>query len=146
MKLERRDDVNTNAIADEVLAYLETKHTRCYRNGPSKKVPFPYVVFRIDSGTDTYPSDDLYLNIDIFEKADKSVREIEDLADLIDGDGLMNDAEGNIKEPSGLNHKVINSDKSNLQFEREQRQYVKPEELVSTHLINLRYVIRAYYK
>jgi hypothetical protein len=132
--------VNTNAVADEVLNYLTSKHSRSYRNTPPKEIivngvkvtlTFPYVVFRIDSGIDTCPSDDLYLNIDVYEKAGISVRTIEDLADTID---------------NGLNHSIIDTTVLNLQIEREQRQYVPPEELVSTHLVNLRYVVRAYFK
>ncbi len=123
--------MNVNAVADAVLAYLETKHSRCYRNKAPQTPVFPYVIFRIDSGIDSYPSEDLYLNIDIYEDANKSVRTIEDLEDLID---------------AGLNHTTVNSDALSLQFEREQRQYVTPEELVSSHLINLRYVVRVYFK
>lgn len=132
--------MNVNTVADEILAYLETKHSRSYRNKAPTAItvndvkvptPFPYVVFRIDSITDTYPSNDLYLNIDIYEDTNKSVMVMEDLADLID---------------NGLNHTIINTSVTSLQFEREQRQYVPSEELVSTHLINLRYVVRAYFK
>lgn len=123
--------MNTNAVADEVLTYLETKHQRVYRNKAIQSPVFPYVVFRIDSATNTVPSEDYYLNIDIYEDTNKSVRVMENLADLIN---------------NGLNHTVINTEIVNLHFEREQRQYVPAEELVSTHLINLRYVVRAYFK
>lgn len=123
--------MNTNTAADTVLEYLITKHSRCYRNKAPQSPVFPYVVFRIDSGIDSYPSEDLYVNIDIYEDVKNSVRAIEDLADSIDG---------------GLNHTTFNTANLNIQFEREQRQYVPPEELVSTHLVNLRYVVRAYFK
>ena len=138
--------MNTNAVADEVLKYLETKHQRVYRNSAIQSPVFPYLVYRIDSATDSYPSDDMYVSIDIYEDANESVREMEDLADSIDGDGKIFDQNNNPKEPTGLNHKIINTDILNLQFEREQRQYVPAEELVSTHLVNLRYVVRAYFK
>lgn len=132
--------MNTNAVVDEILTYLVTKHSRAYRNSAPTTItvnnvkiptPFPYVVFRTESATNTIPSEDYYLNIDIYEDVTKSVRAMEDLADLID---------------NGLNHTVINTSILNLHFEREQRQYVTPQELVSTHLINLRYVVRAYFK
>lgn len=122
--------MNTNAVADEILTYLETKHQRVYRNKAIQSPDYPYVVFRIDSITDSYPSEDLYLNIDIYEDVNESVRAMEDLADTID---------------NGLNHTVINTEILNIHFEREQRQYVPAEELVSTHLVNLRYVVRAYF-
>ena len=79
----------------------------------------------------TYPSEDLYVNIDVYDDSNKSVRTMEDLADTID---------------NGLNMKVFNTNDLNLHFVREQRQYVPAEELVSAHLINLRYVVRAYFK
>lgn len=132
--------MNTNAVADEILFYLETKHSRVYRNKAPATIivdnvrvptPFHYVVFRIDSTTNTIPSEDYYLNIDVYEDAAKSVRAIEDLADSID---------------NGLNHSVINTSVLNMYFEREARQYVPAEELVSVHLINLRYVVRTYFK
>jgi hypothetical protein len=123
--------VNINATADEILKYLSTKHIRVYRNKAPQCPIFPYVIFKVESATNTTPSEDLYLNIDIYEDINKSVRAMEDLADLID---------------NGLNQKVINTEVLNLYFDRETRQYVTPEELVSTHLINLRYVVRAYFK
>jgi hypothetical protein len=134
-----------NSVADEILAYLNTKHNRVYRNKAPQTSAFPYIVFKIESALNTMPSEDLYLNIDIYEDANKGVRDMEDMADLIDGDGKSIDSTG-IKEPSGLNQKVINTSKLNLYFDREARQYVSPEELVSTHLINLRYIVRAYFK
>lgn len=123
--------MNINAVADEVLDYLNTKHSRVYRNKAVKSPKFPYVVFMMESVMNTIPSEDLYLNIDIYEDVNESVREMEDLADLIDND---------------LNQKIINTDLLNLYFDREQRQYVTSEDLTGTHLINLRYVVRAYFK
>lgn len=123
--------MDINAVADEVLAFLETKHKRIYRNKSIKSPVFPYVVYRVESVINSYPSEDLYIYIDIYDDVNKSVRGMENLADLIDND---------------LNRKIINTDILNLNFEREQRQYVPPEEIVTAHLINLRYVVRAYFK
>ena len=123
--------MNMNAVADRILEHLETKHPRAYRNKAPKKVDFPYVVFKVENVMNTMPSEDLYLNVDIYEDINKSVRDIEDLADSIDND---------------LNQKVINTDTLNLYFDREARQYIEAEELIDTHLINLRYAIRAYFK
>ncbi len=123
--------MNTNGVADEILKFLDTKHTRVYRNKAPQSPMFPYIVYKVESVVNSYPSEDLYINIDVYEDVNKSVRNMEDLADLID---------------DGLNNKVINTEILNLHFEREQRQYVNPEELVSAHLINLRYVVRAYFK
>ena len=123
--------MNTNAVADEVYDYLITKHARVYRNKSPQSPVFPYVVYSVESVINSYPSEDIYLNIDIYEEVVKSVRAIEDLADTID---------------NGLNLTVINTTELNLYFNREQRQYVPSQELVSTQLINLRYVVRVYFK
>ncbi len=123
--------MNLNAVADETYNYLITKHTRVYRNKAPQSPIFPYVVYRVESVLNSYPSEDLYVNIDVYEDASQSVRAMEDLADLIDKD---------------LNMLVINTDILNLHFEREQRQYVPVNELISAHLVNLRYVVRAYFK
>jgi len=123
--------VNMNAVADEVYDYLITKHERVYRNKSPQSPTFPYAVYRIESVMNTYPSEDLYINIDVYEDGAKSVRGIEDLADTID---------------KGLNMTVVNTDELNLHFVRDGRNYVPTEELVSAHMINLRYAVRAYFK
>ena len=122
--------MNLNSLADAVQSYLATKHARVYRNRAPVSPTFPYVVYRIDSVADTYPSEDLYINVDIFDAPLVSVRTIEDLADLIDND---------------LNHSVILTMGLNAHFEREQRQYVPTSELVEAQMVNLRYVARTYF-
>ena len=123
--------MNTNAVADEVLEYLSTKHTRVYRNRAPQSPAFPYVVFRVESVLNNSPSEDFYINVDIYEDVSKSVRTIEDLADSID---------------SGLNMAVINTSALNMHFLREARQFVDDEELVGKQMINLRYNTRIYFK
>lgn len=123
--------MNMNLVADKIYDYLITKHERVYRNKSPQSPVFPYVVYRIESVINTYPSEDLYVNVDVYEDSNKSVRGIEDLADTIDKD---------------LNMKVFNTEELNLHFVREQRQYVPAEELVSAHVINIRYAVRAYFK
>ena len=123
--------MNTNAVADEVLEYLSTKHARVYRNRAPQSPVFPYVVFRVESVLNNSPSEDFYINVDIYEDVSKSVRTIEDLADSID---------------SGLNMAVINTSVLNMHFLREARQFVDDEELVGKQMINLRYNTRIYFK
>ena len=123
--------MNTNAVADEVLEYLSTKHARVYRNRAPQSPTFPYVVFRVESVLNNSPSEDFYINVDIYEDVSKSVRTIEDLADTID---------------SGLNMAVINTSVLNMHFLREARQFVDDEELVGKQMINLRYNTRIYFK
>lgn len=123
--------MNTNAVADEVLEYLSTKHTRIYRNRAPQSPVFPYVVYRVESVLNNSPSEDFYINVDIYEDVSKSVRTIEDLADTID---------------KGLNMAVINTSALNMHFLREARQFVDDEELVGKQMINLRYNTRIYFK
>lgn len=120
-----------NLVADEIYDYLITKHERVYRNKSPQSPVFPYVVYRVESVINTYPSEDLYVQIDIYEDSNKSVRGIEDLADTIDKD---------------LNMTVVNTKELNLHFVRDGRNYVPTEELVSAHMINIRYAVRAYFK
>ena len=122
--------MRSNDVADIIGDYLKTKHARVHRaKAPSQKV-FPYVVYRIESVTDSYPSEDMYLNVDIYEDPMKSIRVVETLADDID---------------LGLNHSVILGNGLNLQFEREQRQSVDAQDLVEAYLVNIRYVVRGYF-
>lgn len=123
--------MNTNAVADEVLEYLSTKHARVYRNRAPQSPTFPYVVFRVESVLNNSPSEDFYINVDIYEDVSKSVRTIEDLADTID---------------SGLNMTVVNTSVLNMHFLREARQFINDEELVGKQMINLRYNTRIYFK
>lgn len=123
--------MNTNAVADEVLEYLSTKHARVYRNRAPQSPVFPYVVYRVESVLNNSPSEDFYINVDIYEDVSKSVRTIEDLADTID---------------AGLNMAVINTSALNMHFLREVRQFVDDEELVGKQMINLRYNTRIYFK
>ena len=123
--------MNTNAVADKVLEYLSTKHARVYRNRAPQSPVFPYVVFRVESVLNNSPSEDFYINVDIYEDVSKSVRTIEDLADTID---------------AGLNMTVINTSALNMHFLREARQFVDDEELVGKQMINLRYNTRIYFK
>ena len=131
--------MNTNAVADEVLEYLSTKHTRVYRNRAPQSPAFPYVVFRVESVLNNSPSEDFYINVDIYEDVSKSVRTIEDLADSIDGNG-------DYLNPTGLNQGIITTDIFSAYFDRENRQFVDDEELVGKQMINLRYNTRIYFK
>lgn len=130
--------MNTNAVADAVNDYLLTKHARVYRNRAPRSPKLPYIIYRVDSVINTMPSEDYYINVDVYDDVNKSVRAIEDIADSIDGNG-------NGLEPTGLNQRVIITDKVNMTFDRETRQYSNDEELVGTQLINLRYATRIYF-
>lgn len=121
----------TNEIADRVKTYLDTKHSRVYRNKSVKSPTFPYVVFKVQRAIDSYPTNDYSLVINVIEKNDGtvSVRTIEDLADAIDKD---------------LNTLVLNSTNYNLHFTRDNRQFDDDESLAGVQLINMQYTIRVY--
>ena len=122
--------MRSNDIADIIGAKLAAKHSRVYRQkAPATKV-FPYVVYRVESVLDSYPSEELYVNIDLYEAPTASVRTVETLADSIQAE---------------LNHKVIIENNTNLHFELEQRQSVDAQDLIDAYLINLRFVVRAYF-
>lgn len=123
--------MDTNLIADAVYAYLSTKHSRVYRNKSPRSPVFPYIVYRVESVINNEPSEDFYINVDVYEDANKSVRAIEGLADTID---------------NGLNKTVLNADGFNAHFMREIRQFVDGTELISQQMINLRYNTRIYFK
>lgn len=123
--------MSTNAIADKMFDYLMTKHTRVYRNKSPQSPTFPYVVFRVESVVDSYPSEDFYINVDVYENGTSSVRNMEDLADSIDAD---------------LNDHVFNTDTLNMHFQREMRQHIPEEELIGAQAINMRYNTRIYFK
>ena len=122
--------MRSNDLANIIGTHLSTKHPRVYRaKAPSQKT-FPYVVFRIESVVNSYPSEDLYLNVDIYEDPNRSVSVVETLADDIDRD---------------LNHSIIIENGMNLHFERETRQSIDSTELLTAYLVNIRYVVRAYF-
>ncbi|GEM04529.1 hypothetical protein HMI01_15170 [Halolactibacillus miurensis] len=123
--------MNTNMIADAIYDFLITKHERVYRNSSPSSPTFPYVVYRIESVTDSTPSNDFYIYVDIYEDTNKSVRVMEDLADSIDNE---------------LNDLVMNTDGFNAHFMREGRQFVDGTELISEQVIFLRYNTRIYFK
>lgn len=123
--------MNMNLVADTLFENLSTLSERVYRNKAPQTASFPYVVFRVESVINTLPSEDMYVYIDIYESNNATVRTMESLADTID---------------NFFNQKVINKSTLNLHFDREQRQFVSSEDLIKSQMINLRYVVRTYFK
>ena len=122
--------MESNKLANVIGTFLTEYHPRIYRQKAPTVKDFPYIVYRLESVVNSYPSEDLYLNVDIYEDPNKSVKAVEQLADDID------------KE---LNHSVIIENGMNLHFEREARQSIDSTELLGAYLVNLRYVVRAYF-
>ena len=123
--------MNTNNLADTIQNYLITKCARVHRNRPLKS-PIPiYIIYRLDSVADTYPSYDYVLQIDIFDKNDVTANAIESMADSIQAD---------------LDHSVINNAVFNAQVELSGRQYIGVTDLVEAQLVRLTYDLRVYYK
>jgi hypothetical protein len=120
-----------NNLADALLSFLMTKHARVYRNDVPQNVVYPYIVFILGTASDTHPSDDVSVNIYIYESKGTSVRAIETLADLID---------------AGLNLYTIDSVSINARFVKDLRQFVNDPELSGVKFINLQYTCRLYLK
>lgn len=122
--------MDTNAVADAILAALAAIHARSYRNKTPQEPVTPYVVFTLDSAADTVPSLDYYLNIDIFDSPNEPSRAIEALADTIH---------------EYLDDRVIINSTFNLHAALEQRQYISNTDLVDRQMVNLRFVCRVYF-
>lgn len=121
--------MKTNQIADMIGREIAKVHTRVYRQKRPQKSIYPYIVYRLENVLPTYPSRDMYLNVDIYEKPTVSVRDVEDLADQIE---------------RVLSQVILIEDGVNLQIEMETRQSVDAKALVDAYLINIRFTIRAY--
>ena len=120
----------TNKVANLILAYLQTKHGRVYRNKAVSNPVFPYVVFHIDTVTDSYPTNDYYVHVQIYDVPNVPVKVIDNIADAIDA----------------VNHTVINDLEVNLHITRINRQYVPNMELTDSQMIDIQYAVRAYGK
>ncbi len=123
--------MKSNALADAVLAALTALHPRIYRNKSPQTPVSPYVVFYIDSATIVDPSVDCYLRVDIYDKPDVSVRAMETI-----GDSIVNDFDNKILINGDLNAHIV----------LEQRQFVSNTDLIEAQMINLRFVVRTYFK
>ncbi len=121
--------MNTNLVADTLYNALVVKHARVYRNEPPKNPVFPYVVFNVESITDTYPSDDYYVYIDVFDKPSASVRAMETLADDI----------------QSLARTVIYTSDISMQIEKISRQFVSNSDLVVSKMITMQFECRVYF-
>lgn len=122
--------MRTNALADNIHSILSGIHERTYKNKAIQNAVFPYVVCNLESVTSSYPSEDYYLNVNVYDKPNVLSRNIEDLSDAID---------------NSINHQSYVMDGMTFQIEREQRQYIPSEELTTAQATNLRYAVRVYF-
>ena len=122
--------MRSNDVADIIGAKLTPLISRTYRGKRPSGAIYQYCVYRVESVVDAYPSEELYVNIDLYEAPTASIRTVETLADSIVAE---------------LNHKVIIQNNVNLHFELETRQSVDAQALVDAYLINLRFAVRAYF-
>lgn len=129
--------INTTLLSDTILNELEKHHERVYRNSPPQHPIFPYVVYFLNNSIDAKPSEDFYIHIDVYDDDNKSVREMEGIADIID---------------NNINNKVINEDGINIHFKRESRQFLGSKRasgdkyIGGKKLITMRYNTRVYFK
>jgi len=122
----------TNQVADSLYTILSGIHARVYRNAPPANPTFPYVVFNAESITDTYPSDDYYLYVDVFDSASSSisVRTMEVIADSI----------------YAIGRTVVNNTNLTMQIERISRQFVSADDLTTSKMITMQFSCRVYFK
>lgn len=124
--------MDTNKVADLILTFLSTKHTRVYRNKPPQSPVFPYVIFDCGSVDDAYPSSDYTVYVDVYDAPTATVRALTTLADSID---------------SSFTGLLINDSALNLHIRSKTiRQYVPVKELVSSQMINMQFNARVYFK
>ena len=122
--------MDTLALSQQILASLQVHHARTYWNRSPQSPVFPYIVYRFDSINSSTPSTDYYLNVDIFENINVSTVVIEQLADEIQNE---------------LDNKVLRTDDINLHLVIEQRQFISSADLTTAQMVNLRFVVRAYF-
>lgn len=124
----------TNSLADLVEELLTAIHSRVYRNKSVTNPDTPYIVYTIRQSTDTVPSKDYLVAINVYGKNDgtESVRVIEDLADTID---------------VAFNDKIVDNTQLSVHFKEEMpRQFENDPSLSGVQLINLQYTGRTYRK
>lgn len=120
----------TNELADLVYSELKEIHIRVYRNDAPKSPTFPYIVFRLSSGMDSFPTNDYSVDVKIFDKNDGtvSVRTIETIGDTID---------------LALNNQVLGTTLK-AHFKRDIRQFENDSTLSGVQFVNLQYTVRLY--
>lgn len=122
--------MNTNKVADNLFTLLSGKHSRVYRNAPPSNPTFPYVVFNVETMSDTYPSHDYYVYVDVFDAPQGSVRTMETLADTI----------------QSISRSVINNNDLTMQIEPISRQFVSATDLTTSKMITMQFSCRVYFK
>ena len=122
--------MSTNQVADSLYTILSGIHARVYRNAPPSNPIFPYVVYNVESVTDTYPSDDYYVYVDVFDSVNGSVRTMEVIADSIQAIGRT----------------VVNNTDLTMQIERISRQFVSADDLTTSKMITMQFSCRVYFK
>jgi hypothetical protein len=121
--------MNTNLVADTLLTKLLTYHTRVYRNEAPTNPVFPYVVFDCESVSDSYPSHEYYIYVNVFDAPTASVRAMNDIADDID------ELDDTILTATGMNMHIVKIN----------RQFISNAELTRSKAINLQYSARVYF-
>lgn len=124
--------MNSNLVSDTFEQRLKTVTgmTRVYRNEAPSKPTFPYIVYDAETINDSYPSDDYYIYVSVYEQPRGSVRNMNDIADKVDS----------------IDDLVINNENLNMHIKKVLRQFVSANELTVSKAINLQYVARVYFK
>ncbi len=122
--------MDTNKVADKLYTLLSAKHARVYRNAPPSSPVFPYVVYNVESITESYPSEDYYVYIDVFDSATGSVRPMETLADSI----------------QSIARTVVSDSDLSMQIEKISRQFISADDLTTSKMITMQFECRVYFK
>ena len=117
--------------------YLASKVTRAYKSNAPEEAVFPYAVFYLPNSINTDPSEDFYLDVDIWDNKQDTTA-LENLVDIIDGDG-------DVLNPTGLHHKTITADGITATFYRESRSEIEDEDPRLSRR-QLQYSVRVYHE
>lgn len=122
--------MDTNAVADAIRTELGVIHARTYRNKSPQSPVNPFIVFALDTATAPTPSVDYSLEINVYDDPHASSESIETIADSIQ---------------SAFDCHLIRTSSLNLHLVMDQRQYIPNTDLITAQMINLRFVVRAYF-
>ena len=117
--------------------YLASKITRAYKSKAPQDAAFPYAVFYLPNSINTDPSEDFYLDVDVWDD-DQDTTVLENLVDIIDGNG-------DPLNPTGLHHKTIRADNITATFYRESRSEIEDEDPRLSRR-QLQYSVRVYHE
>lgn len=122
---------NSNEVYDFISDLIQNDKYSVYRNRAATKATAPYITIKLDTKIDTSPSFDQMIIFAIYEDENKSIRNIEEIADAIE---------------YILNKNTFESDTQRYHFMLSLRQNIPNEMLISKQAIELQFMGRIYPK